>query len=316
MSSLKERLRSALFGLGDVAQHAARVQACYSYYEHLSNVIGRSDYTDGMYFGVRETGYDRAQAQQIDYLLDEAGVASGTTLLDLGCGRGRLLEAAGDRGARAVGITISPEQVAYCRARGLDTQLLDYKDIDASWDARFDAVIANGSLEHFVSAGEGMARQANAVYRRLFELMHAVVRPGGRLIITAIHHRARHGTRFDAPMAHKLMFGMLNKVYGGWYPLHGQLEHCATGRFELVREEDGTQDYLWTCEDAFRGWLWKLAPTSVDQTRRVLGLARSVVQQGALAPLYVVNPYLWTWQFRGDPPPVRLLRQTWKRVDA
>ena len=26
-----------------VAQHAQRVEACYAYYEHLSNVIGRND---------------------------------------------------------------------------------------------------------------------------------------------------------------------------------------------------------------------------------------------------------------------------------
>lgn len=250
-SRLREKVTSSVFGLGDVDQHAARVEACYSYYEHLSNVLGRNDYTDGMYFGVRDTGYEEAQANQIEYLLDEAGVREGHEVLDLGCGRGRLLEAAGRRGARALGITISPEQEAYCRARRLDVQLLDYKEIGDAWHGRFDAVIANGSLEHFVSAGEGMARQANAVYRRLFELIHAILKPGGRLIITAIHHRARYGTRFRPSLARKLMFAMLNKVYGGWYPLHGQLEHCASGWFELAREEDGTQDYLWTSEDAF-----------------------------------------------------------------
>src|ERR1700679_494493 len=55
-------------------RHVDRVSSCYSYYDHLSNLVGRSDYTDGMYLGERRAGYEAAQQRQARYLLDQAGV--------------------------------------------------------------------------------------------------------------------------------------------------------------------------------------------------------------------------------------------------
>src|SRR3990172_9922780 len=49
---------------------------------------------------------------------------AGSRILDIGCGYGRILEQAAARGAKAVGITISPPQQDYCRRRGLDVHVL------------------------------------------------------------------------------------------------------------------------------------------------------------------------------------------------
>ena len=43
-------------------------------------------------------------------------------------------------------------------------------------------------------------------------------------------------------------FALLARSFGGWYPVPGQLERCARGLFELVHEEDGTDDYRRTSE--------------------------------------------------------------------
>src|SRR5205823_1908291 len=43
-------------------------------------------------------------------------------------------------------------------------------------------------------------------------------------------------------------FARLTRAFGGWYPARGQLEACARGSFELVHEEDGTEDYRLTSE--------------------------------------------------------------------
>ncbi len=32
--------------------HRQRVKACYTYYNYFSEVLEKSDYTDGMYFGI------------------------------------------------------------------------------------------------------------------------------------------------------------------------------------------------------------------------------------------------------------------------
>ena len=59
----------------------------------------------------------------------------------------------------AIGITISPEQVGLCRARGLDARLLDYRELGGELDGQFDAVIANGPIEHFVAPEEAAQAQ-------------------------------------------------------------------------------------------------------------------------------------------------------------
>lgn len=299
------------------ARNIGRIKECYSYYERVSNLIEKSDYTDGMYYGDRSLDYEQAQDNQAQYLLDQARVVEGMTVLDVGCGRGRLLRAARERGAHAVGITISEEQVDHCRGQGLDVELRDYQTIADAWAGRFDAIIANGSMEHFVSPAEGLARRASRIYAATFEIFHRIINPRSlsrRLVTTVIHHRARYGERLSLGAVDKLMFSLLAEVYGGWYPLDGQLEHCAAGCFRAIEALDGTEDYLWTSQDAFAGMAAKLIPRSLDEARHIVDYVASIVGAGARAPLFLLNPLLWTWQFMGDPAPVVLRRHTWELV--
>ena len=83
---------------------------------------GVHDFTEGIYRGDPKTPYDQAQRNQAEHLLDLALCHEGSRLLDIGCGYGRVLETACRRGAVALGITISPVQAEYCRARGLDEE--------------------------------------------------------------------------------------------------------------------------------------------------------------------------------------------------
>jgi SAM-dependent methyltransferase len=55
--------------------------------------------------------------EEIEHALDIAGVGPGCRLLDLGCGDGRVLEAAVRRGAIATGYEIDPRRLDACRRR-------------------------------------------------------------------------------------------------------------------------------------------------------------------------------------------------------
>ena len=305
---------------------APTVVACYSVYDYFFPALGFTDLTDGMYEGDTSRSYEAAQARQAEVLLDRAGVSRRNRLVDIGCGYGRILRTAETRGAKAWGITVSPEQVRRNRAAGLDGRLQDYKHLGPEWDGQFDAVIANGSLEHFVQAKDAVAGRDNDIYRHLFDTVHRLLDPAsdsGRFVTTAIHFRERPDPRewLKPPSSHpwgshNFHFARLTRSYGGWYPVRGQLEACAEGRFRLVHEEDGTEDYRITSET----WL--------NSTRKTLRSLKALRVCWAALPAFLWRPIhtirmlrctlgseSWCWQFRGDPSPVVLLRQTWERID-
>jgi cyclopropane-fatty-acyl-phospholipid synthase len=283
---------------------------------------GLTDFTDGKYVDDRNdrAAYLEAQERQAEYLLDQARCGSGTRLLDIGCGYGRVLEQATRRGAKAIGITISPPQVASGRARGLDVRELNYRDIfpPNNWEHAFDAIVANGSLEHFVQAEDVVVGLADDIYAEMFAICRRLLVDGGRLVTTAIHFREMQqffaaeilrGPSAQPPGSAEYQFAMLVQSFGGWYPEPGQLERCASGHFELVEEEDGTHDYHLTSEH----WLTRFKHRLAFDPR-VWAKMASQFWKRPRAAWQMLRLQLWDqswpWQFR-PPAPMRLLRQTW-----
>ena len=152
---------------------APAVRTCYDLLE-VMRAAGMTDFTDGKYVNGRNdrAAYLAAQARQADYLLDQACCGPGTRLLDIGCGYGRIVEHALNRGATAMGITISTPQVTSCRARGLDVHEVNYRDIFSkpSWEHSFDAIVANGSLEHFAQVADAAAERTDEIYKEMFAI--------------------------------------------------------------------------------------------------------------------------------------------------
>lgn len=302
---------------------ASIVRRCY----HLTGVsalAGVEDYTEGIYEGNPQTDYREAQRRQHACLLDEVGVGPGFRLLEIGCGLGTLMLAARERGAEVVGVTISEEQCAACRARGLQAVLADYRALPAAWGGTFDGIVVNGALEHFCQPGEAIAGQQDHVYGTMFRILAGLldpVSPSRCVVTTALHFRGEPVPPakflrspllqlFDPSGFH---FAILHRGYGGYYPAVGQLERCAKDHFRLVRETDGTEDYRLTVEDwlrQFRRALWR-------RPRFGLALARHFIRHPAHTFWFAssfLGPTSELWQFRGNPPPVQHFRQTWQAI--
>jgi cyclopropane fatty-acyl-phospholipid synthase-like methyltransferase len=308
------------------ASDAQTVVRCYSLFDKFFPACGLLDYTEGIYHGDPATPYSVAQRNQIEYVLDEAGCQAGTRLLEIGCGNGNLLAAARSRGAKAVGITISPEQAALCRRRSLDVRLMSYTLLDSSFFGRFDAVVANGPIEHFVQPAEAAAGLADAIYREFFALCRRAIDPAspvGKLVTTTIHFVRVPDPRdlLASPFAFRwgtdsFHWAMLARSFGGWYPVAGQFQQAARGLFRLSKTQDGTYDYHLTSEE----WLRRI--------RDVLPTARGAKILAGSVPFAVLHPVQyatmftcmlgsqsWNWQFRGgSAAPTRLLRQTWNDI--
>lgn len=128
----------------------------------------------------------QAQRRKIGAILDLAGVAADTRLLEIGTGWGELALEAARRGASVVSITNSPEQ---CRAASrrvreagadglVSVELLDYRQVSG----QFDAVV---SVEMIEAVGD-------AYWPAYFTAIDHALAPGGRAAIQAItlpHHR-------------------------------------------------------------------------------------------------------------------------------
>jgi SAM-dependent methyltransferase len=101
-------------------------------------------------------------------------LAQAEPVLDLGCGRGELLEALRDRGLRGRGVDADPAAVEACRLRGLDVERADV--VEALAEARsssLGAVCAVHVLEHLPAAA----------WMRVIAESARALRPGGVLIL-------------------------------------------------------------------------------------------------------------------------------------
>ena len=127
-----------------------------------------------------------AQHAKVRRALQQAGVASGSRVLEIGCGWGGLMEAAArDFGAHVTGVTLSREQLEGARQRlaaagvaaNCELRLQDYRDLAAEYETRpFDAIV---SIEMFEAVGR-------EYWDSYFDTLRRCLKPGGRACIQSI----------------------------------------------------------------------------------------------------------------------------------
>ncbi|MGC4083800.1 MAG: methyltransferase domain-containing protein [Vicinamibacterales bacterium] len=110
---------------------------------------------------------------------DYVPIFAGTSdVLDVGCGRGELLDALRSSGVSARGVDVSPAMVDICRGRGFDVALGDALGYVASLpDGSLGGLIAIQVVEHFTPAY--LAKFLEAAYHAL--------RPGAPLVLETIN---------------------------------------------------------------------------------------------------------------------------------
>lgn len=299
------------------------VKLCYTLM-HCAEAAGFTDLADGEFMPA-DTTLEQGIERQLNYLLDQVGCTRpGFRLLELGCGYGHLLRLAGARGAHAVGVNISAEQVKYCNDHGSLAYCCNYRDLlhAPEWNGQFDGVIANGSLEHWVQPDDALAGRMNAIYREAFELVHRMLDPeavDARYVTTAIHFkRDVNPTDLIAPFyrhprgSDAWHLSLLHHWMGGYYPVDGQLEQSARPYFTLETEVDGTLGYK-IADDYRMACMLRALYTN---PRCLWRMARSLVRYPGNTSTAIFSYFIeksWDWQFLGDDPPTKLLRHTWRR---
>jgi SAM-dependent methyltransferase len=119
--------------------------------------------------------YDRAFAwdieEEVDWLLERLGPHC-RSVLEPGCGSGRVLEPLARRGLQVVGIDRSAAMVELARARGLEAVVADMTDFDLG--RSFDGAICPINTLAHLSPGE---------LGRHLERMGRHLRPGARYLV-------------------------------------------------------------------------------------------------------------------------------------
>ena len=184
-----ERLR---FWLQSNSKRQARKNIAYHY--DLGNDFYRLWLDDSMtyssaFFKSGQESLEKAQEQKYASMVDQMGAKAGDHVLEIGCGWGGFAEyAAGKRGLKVTGLTISQAQHDYAveriRKAGLsdrvEIKLQDYRDEKGVYDG-----IA--SIEMFEAVGE----KYWPVY---FDVVMARLRPGARATLQII---TMQDARFD-----------------------------------------------------------------------------------------------------------------------
>jgi SAM-dependent methyltransferase len=115
------------------------------------------------------------RARLADYVQYFEGASS---VLDIGCGRGELLDLLKGRGITARGLDVNPEMVEACRARGLDATTGDALTHVASLaDGSLGGIVAIQVIEHLEPA----------YLSRLLQTAFHKLRPGAPLVLETIN---------------------------------------------------------------------------------------------------------------------------------
>ena len=120
---------------------------------------------------------EAAQKNKIDLVLDKLALQPGERLLDIGCGWGSMVIEAAKRGIKALGVTLSEEQVEWAQRwikdEGLEdlaeVRLMDYRDVP---EGDFDGICSIGMMEHV----------GHKHYPSYFKEIYAKLKPGAKLL--------------------------------------------------------------------------------------------------------------------------------------
>jgi cyclopropane-fatty-acyl-phospholipid synthase len=225
------------------------------------------------YFEVGDETIDEAQRAKLDHICRKLRLQPGEHLLDIGCGWGALIRhATRCYGARATGITLSPQQAALARERidaeGLTgrctVEIMDYRDVHADGPTRqFDKIVSVGMVEHV-----GRARLAT-YFRKAYDLLA----PGGLFLnhgIVALEDAGRtaHGLVGRLRRAVWRQGTFLDRYVfpdGELVPLHESMRHAEEAGFEPRDVESLREHYALT----LRHWVRRLADGSAEAIRAV-----------------------------------------------
>jgi SAM-dependent methyltransferase len=182
---------------------------------------------------------------EADFLEKGLNLSSGSRVLDVPCGAGRLAIELASRGYRPTGVDISPEFLdaarAEARERSLEIEWRQGEMRDLPWDREFDAAYCAGSSFGFFG-DQGDAAFVSAVARTL--------RPGGRFFAD---FKAAESVLPSFRESYEMRLGDLVFAARNRYdPLTGTMENLYTITRGERTETKRAVNRIYTCSQILR----------------------------------------------------------------
>ena len=126
-------------------------------------------YTEGKHDGNPHIHVKDTIIPKYQWMVEQGKIDSNSSVLEIGCGNGEFLRYLRDtvKCKNIVGVTLSPEQDKYLSNQGYDIVLSSIWDLPNNLNNKFDAIILNGSTEHFLNITENDSR-----FNKMFEVIN------------------------------------------------------------------------------------------------------------------------------------------------
>ena len=242
--------------------------------DFYSMILGPTMVYSCAVFETEHSTLEAAQMEKIDLICRKLDLKPGMKLLDVGCGWGTLvLHAAKEYGVKAVGVTLSRNQLALAQSRVaqanlrdcVEIRLQDYREVTES---DYDAISSVGMSEH---VGDSKLKfYFNQLHRRIEDqgriLNHCITRP------TSLE-RARTGAFIDRYIFPDGELTAPSRVVQAMHDSGFELRHS-----ENLREHYAKTLGKW-CENLQANWDAVVAEVGVNRAR-IWNLYMSLSQIG------------------------------------
>lgn len=188
----------------------------------------------------------KGQAVWAQELIDKIGIKGDETILDIGCGDGKITEYLSTlTKGEVVGIDLSAEMIAYAKQAFFEPKFMQMDAQNMEFLNRFEIVFSNAAL-HWASDHEAVVK---GIYKAL--------KNGGKAVL-------QMGGEGNAKEVFDMFFAILPRYKHYFEGFKAPYTFCSAEYYEKLLEKVGFESYTATLipkdmvhEDvkAFRGWL-------------------------------------------------------------
>lgn len=189
----------------------------------------------------------QAEDNKFAKILEVLDAKPGDTILDFGSGTGSFEAYCHKHGIKAIGMTLSAQQVSYGMEKGADIEIIqwDYTKFNNQYKHQVDHILILGSPEHIHTGGpfqDSTYVTKNSVMAKLFEEWKAYFKQDGkphRIFMSCLHINPVYCKTFA--------YYVLERSYGGTLPKNvpelDMVSAAQSAGYETVFKRDATRDY-------------------------------------------------------------------------